>query len=57
MNKKSIIKRIWSVLLIFLLVFSLVNVSVVSDTQAASTSLSKHGRLSVKGADLVDKIP
>ena len=55
MKDKRLLKRIFSLLVVFSLAFSLFSLSALSSVEAKQTALSKHGRLSVKGADLVDK--
>jgi endoglucanase len=53
-NREFFKKRIVSVIMAAVMVLSVCTFTSMGKAQAATTPVSKHGRLSVKGADLVD---
>ena len=55
MKRRRVWQRIVSLLLVFVMVFTVAEIQPDVDAfAAAKTPVATHGRLSVKGADLVD---
>lgn len=55
MKRRRVWQRIVSLLLVFVMVFTVAEIQPDADAfAAAKTPLATHGRLAVKGADLVD---